>query len=98
MKHYAQINKMNICTGILNNPSPEILKSSKTIPLTSYDISVLGKIYDFDNHEWIENDTYQLPVVSFEIPSEDILFEPTQLDRIEHLCTLILERLNEIGN
>lgn len=88
---------MNICTGILQNPSPQILKQTRTIPINSYDLTVLGKIYDFEEYKWIENDTFQLPVVSFEIPETDIPFEPTQLDRIEHLCTLILERLDKIG-
>ena len=96
---YAQINKFNICTNILTNINIENINkytNIKLIPIESYNIDLLGQIYNFDTHTWEEQDELSSSECYFPPVNENAIIQPTQNDRIELLCNEILEKLKVI--
>lgn len=79
--YFASINDDGYCVSISSYSADNVITNPYLIGIDSYDISFIGRRYDFEECVWTD-EWEERPDFDTESPIETKI-EPTQLDRIE---------------
>lgn len=93
IKYYAQIDVQNVCVGV--SQLAGVVDADNLVELDSYDISVLGKVWQ--GGKWVENpnkpEETELPQA---VTNEDIMAQLTAMQG-EQVGTVVLDSAYKEG-
>lgn len=87
IKYYAQIDVQNVCVGV--SQLAGVVDADNLVELDSYDISVLGKLWQ--GGKWVDNPNKPEPPHPKPVTNEDIMAQLTAMQG-EQVGTVVLDK------